>query len=425
MGYTEAGIPHEQLNIKLNYCTSEKEWNELKQLLNIDDKDKNPELDFSSKLTSAGEKINEAADNVKDTLVDAKDIATKVVDWVSDFGKNPFGTILSTLMDFLGEVGDAIQWLANTIQMNESNKVKYTYNFLKDKNGTGKDQYTRVGKYESGAKVVTGVDIKKDMNENNSDDFSKDTKIPVMVGDLYNVAVGHIDFLDVDFLTGMNATRNNKAVHKEGSAWAVIRGFAASVIHITLYVASAILIISLIWFGVKTIKTSLDNPSKRAEYKEGLERFEKSLLMLIGSILIMALCIFGTKGFVSTIEEDNYELPIRVNVEDTYSFSTTATGYVRYLSMTEDVDEWLLKTGCTLTYLVLTILNLAIILIMIGRVFALWGLSMIGPIIAAMHVFKKEGFMSFGTWTELYICISMIQVVIAIVYQLILRVIVV
>ena len=165
MGYKEAGIPHEQLNIKLNYCTSEKEWNELKNLLNINDKDKNPELDFSSKLTSAGEKINEAADNVKDTLVDAKDIATKVVDWVADFGKNPFGTILSTLMDFLGEVGDAIQWLANTIQMNESNKVKYTYNFLKDKNGTGKDQYTRVGKYESGAKVVTGVDIKKDMNE--------------------------------------------------------------------------------------------------------------------------------------------------------------------------------------------------------------------------------------------------------------------
>ena len=140
--------------------------------------------------------------------------------------------------------------------MNESNKVKYTYNFLKEKNGKGKDQYTRVGKYESGAKVVTGVDIEKDMNNNNSDDFSKDTKIPVVVGDLYNVAVGHIDFLDVDFLTGMNATRNNKAVHKEGSAWAVIRGFAASVIHITLYVASAILIISSLLLSYLTSSLS-------------------------------------------------------------------------------------------------------------------------------------------------------------------------
>ena len=338
---------------------------------------------------------------------------------------NTFGTLVSALMKIIGKIGDAIQWLANTIQLDESNKVLYSYDFLKEKNGKGKDKYTRVGEYESGAKTVIGIDIEKDMNGNGKDDYSKDTKIPIMVGDIYNVAVGHIDFFDANFLTGMSSTKNGKLVHEEESAWSVIRGFVAGVIHIAIYIASAILIISLIWYGVKTITTSLDNPGARAEYKAGLERFEMSLFMLIGSILIMALCIFGTKAFVSLIEEKNYELPIRVNVEDTYSFSTTAAGYVRYLSLTDDVDEWLLKTACTLAYLILACLNLAMILIMMARGFVLWGLSMMGPIIAAMHVFKKNGFMSFGTWAELYVRISAIQIGIALIYQLILKVIVI
>ena len=246
-----------------------------------------------------------------------------------------------------------------------------------------------------------------------------------MVGDLYNIAVGHLDFLDADFLTGSTSTRPDGSLkHEEGSAWITLRDFAATIIHICIYMASAFLIISLIWFGIKILKTSLDNPKARAEYKEGLERFEKSLLMLIGSIVIMALCIFGTKAFYSSIEDDNYELPIRVNVEDTYSFSTTAAGYLRYMSLTDDVNEWLQKAVCTMTYLLLAIVNLAAVIIMMVRVLVLWILSMAGPIIAAMNVFKKENTMGFGTWAELYVAVSLIQVVIAFIYKLILAIIV-
>lgn len=368
------------------------------------------------------------ADN-RDRIGNYIEIASAVKDWVADFLKNPWGKLISTLMDFFGMIGDGFQWLANTIQTDESNKVLYSYKDLKndEENTDNKNIYTNVGKYKKGAKVITGIDVEKDSNDNGTDDFTKKTEIPVMTGDLYNIAVGHIDFLDADFLTGSDSKRPDGTLkHEEGSAWIVLRNFAATIIHICIYVASAFLIISLIWFGIRIVRTSLDNPRARAEYKEGLERFEKSLLMLIGSIVIMALCIFGTKAFYSSIEDDNYELPIRVNVEGAYSFSTTAAGYVRYMSLTEDVDEWLQKVVCTMTYLLLALINLIVVIIMMARVFILWILSMAGPIIAAINVFRRGneiGF-GFGTWAEMYVCVSLVQVVIAFIYKLILAIIV-
>lgn len=371
--------------------------------------------------------IKKFVKKVEQTVGNAVSIAKSVVDFVAKFLKNVWGTIISTIMDFFGMIGDGIQWLANTIQTDEGNNVLYSYKYLSgDKKAAQKKNiYTNVGKCEAGAKVITGIDVKKDGNDDGEDDFSKKTKIPVMVGDLYNIAVGHLDFLDADFLTGRDSTRpDGSRKHEEGSAWIVLRDFASTLIHICIYVASAILIITLIWYGIKIVRTSLDNPKARAEYKEGLERFEKSLLMLIGSIVIMALCILGTKAFYSNIEEESYELPIRVNVEDTYSFSTTAAGYVRYMSLTDDVNEWLQKVVCTMVYLLLAIVNLVMVLLMMARVLILWILSMAGPIIAAMSVFKKGNTMKFGTWAEMYVSVSFIQVIIAFIYKLILAIIV-
>lgn len=390
----------------------------LKKLFAGDDLDK-----IDGEVTS-----DEDADaTVADDRKKIETMAKVVEDWAVDFMKNPWGKIVSTLMDFFGMIGDGIQWLANSIQLKDGTKVLYTYTYLSgDKSGAKeRNLYTNVGKYEKGAKVVTGIDVEQDGNNDGSKDFTKKTRIPLMVGDLYNVAVGHIDFLDADFLTGSTATKPDGTLkHKNGSAWIKLRDFAATIIHICIYVASAILIITLIWFGIKIVRTSLDNPRARAEYKEGLERFERSLLMLIGSVVIMALCIFGTKAFYSSIEDDNYELPIRVNVENTYSFSTTAAGYVRYMSLTDDVNEWLQKVVCTMTYLLLALINLIAVVIMMARVFVLWILSMAGPIIAAMNVFRRENTMGFGTWAEMYVTVSLIQVVIAFIYKLILAIIV-
>ena len=286
-----------------------------------------------------------------------------------------------------------------------------------EKDGEGDlNKYTQVGNYDKGK----GEDWQKviDIEKEDDDDkrFAEDTKIPVMTGDLYNVAVGHIDFLDVNFLTG------NKD-HDEGSPWMILRNFAAGLIHISIYIASAILLVMLIIYGIQIVGHSFDNPEGEAEAKTRLEQFTTSIAMLIGSVVIMGLCIFGSDTFFKSLENrENAELPIRVNVETAgYSFSTTAAGYARYMAGIEDVDEWVEKGLYTLGFIVLAWVNLAVIIFMIVRMFALWILSMIGPIAAALHILNIEGMMSFRRWAGLYISLSLIQVLLSMIYTLILN----
>ena len=381
----------------------------LKKLFAGDDLDK-----IDGEVTS-----DEDADaTVADDRKKIETMAKVVEDWVADFMKNPWGKIVSTLMDFFGMIGDGIQWLANSIQLKDGTKVLYTYTYLSgDKSGAKeRNLYTNVGKYEKGAKVVTGIDVEQDGNNDGSKDFTKKTRIPLMVGDLYNVAVGHIDFLDVNFLTG------NKD-HDEGSPWMILRNFAAGLIHISIYIASAILLVMLIIYGIQIVGHSFDNPEGEAEAKTRLEQFTTSIAMLIGYVVIMGLCIFGSDTFFKSLENrENAELPIRVNVETAgYSFSTTAAGYARYMAGIEDVDEWVEKGLYTLGFIVLAWVNLAVIIFMIVRMFALWILSMIGPIAAALHILNIEGMMSFRRWAGLYISLSLIQVLLSMIYTLILN----
>ena len=237
-----------------------------------------------------------------------------------------------------------------------------------------------------------------------------------MTGDLYNIAIGHVSFLDVNILTG------NKD-HDEDSPWMLMRNFAATLIHISIYIASAVLLATLIIFGIQIVKNSFSNPEGEAEYKKKLEMFSRSVAMLIGSVLIMGLCIFGSKTFFNSVEQrENTELPIRVNVESAgYSFSTTAAGYARYMAGIEDVDEWVEKGLHTLTFIVLAWVNLILIIFMIVRMFALWILSMLGPITAALHILNIEFGMSFRRWAGLYISLSFVQVFLSIIYTIILN----
>ena len=318
-------------------------------------------------------------------------------------------------------LGDLPQFIANMVQTaTDHTFLNWQYMYEKDeleKDGEGDlNKYTQVGNYDKGK----GEDWQKviDIEKEDDDDkrFAEDTKIPVMTGDLYNVAVGHIDFLDVNFLTG------NKD-HDEGSPWMILRNFAAGLIHISIYIASAILLVMLIIYGIQIVGHSFDNPEGEAEAKTRLEQFTTSIAMLIGSVVIMGLCIFGSDTFFKSLENrENAELPIRVNVETAgYSFSTTAAGYARYMAGIEDVDEWVEKGLYTLGFIVLAWVNLAVIIFMIVRMFALWILSMIGPIAAALHILNIEGMMSFRRWAGLYISLSLIQVLLSMIYTLILN----
>lgn len=339
-----------------------------------------------------------------------------------NFQHNPVGTLITLALDLVRAIfGDLPQFIANMIQTaTDHTFFEWQYMYEKEelaKNGDGDlNKYTQVGDYEKGKckdwqKVI---DIEKEDDDDKR--FAEDTKIPVMTGDLYNVSVGHIDFLDINFLDG------NKN-HDEGSPWMIMRNLAASLIHIAIYIASAILLVSLIIYGIQIVGHSFDNPEGEAEAKSRLEQFTTSVAMLIGSVLIMGLCIFGSNELFNKIENiETRELPIRVNVETAgYSFSTTAAGYTRYMAGIEDVDEWVEKGLYTIGFIALAWVNLILIILMLVRMIALWILSMIGPITAALHILNIEFGMSFRRWTSLYISLSFVQVLLSILYTIILN----
>ena len=155
---------------------------------------------------------------------------------------------------------DVEQTLINFIQTSTDHARDWVYTYSKEKlmnEGTeGKrNKYTRVTNYEKGQgeswqKII---DITKEEDDLR---FEESSKIPVMTGDWYNAAVGHIDIFDVNFLTG------NKN-HDEGSIWMIIRNFAVACINITIYAASAIILITLfINTNIKKEKKFLQNKQK-------------------------------------------------------------------------------------------------------------------------------------------------------------------
>lgn len=230
---------------------------------------------------------------------------------------------------------------------------------------------------------------------------------------MHGIAADHIDFLDVNFLSGGKTKKadGNGLRHAKKSIWRNFSDFAGGIIRISIYMASAILLMALIWYGINIVRHTFDNPRGKADAMTGLIRLRNALGILIGTILFMAICIFGSRFLCDKITgKKSYELPIRVNVEDTYSFSTTPTGYLRYMSLTTDLEEGIQKLIYTLAYIVLAIANLVLLVIMIARMFILWGLSIIGPIMSVFYVFGRRWPMDFRTWMGLYIGLSMVQV---------------
>ena len=375
----------------------------------------------------------------KNIIADNVNKAKKFGDTFLEFIKHPIGKPIKEFMNFLGEtVGDNVQRIANLFQTvpeftSSDDEILYSYSDLEKDVKTSKDaknddkglgnrnKYTNVGKDSNNSKSTITVDVKKDKNENGEDDFTASTEIPFVVGDLYNIANGKIDFFDVNFLTGNQTKKSDGTLkHAKDSTWSKIRNIAAIFIHISIYVSAAMIILSLVWYGIQFMRHSFDDPNVEKESREGLRRFGKAILMLLGTVIIMALCTFGTNEVFNLLgTNDGDELPIRVNVEDTYSFSTTPTGYIRYMSLTEDIEEPLQKFIYTLIYIILALVNLVVMGLMFARMIILCLLSIIGPIIAVIYVFNANEAKRYRSWVITYIFTISIQIFITIMYTLI------
>lgn len=350
---------------------------------------------------------------------------------------NAFTEIIGKLFMIIIELhrgfyGDGPQILLNTIQTSTfakgiSRLIPWNISYegeeiLKDANKNGYVNFKQDGTTDE----KIGQKIKKVYANENG--FDEKTPIPIIPVDFYTMAVGKISAFDINFLTG----QNNAELHSEGSAWIIIRNLAASIIHITIYIGAAFLLITLIIHGINIIKgiyiKTEETPIEKKKKHDGIKKFATSLLLLIGSIIIMSLCIFVSDMVFEDIKTtETSEFPIRIVLKDSdniYSFSTNATGYVRYMSEISNVSLIGDKLMYSIVYIFLVWINCIGVICMFVRFVALIILSIMGPIIAVGYAIdKKDVFnMTYQQWTLLYIGWSSIQLILAIAYRIILEV---
>lgn len=313
-----------------------------------------------------------------------------------------------------------MQKLTNTITFNDTD-ITYSYEELSTDGSKASvyNKYTNVGEYEKNG--ITDeenqkiINIKKIKGGKEDKRFSKDTEIPLITVDLYNIAADNVPIFDINFLVV------DKDKHPADSAWTYIRDFITMVIHIIIFIVAAFLIVMLIYNGIKIVIHSFDSPESKANYKKGIDKFGTSLLMLIGSIVIMALCIYGSYIFIDSIKvNDSSEGCIRVNVaEANYSFSTNITGFFRYMAEIEGVNRCLEKGAYTIGYIALSFINLLLAAFMVIRMLGMMILAIIGPLLAGFHAINKKGPMKYSTWARIYVSLAVVQLIFVITYQVV------
>ena len=195
--------------------------------------------------------------------------------------------------------------------------------------------------------------------------------------------------------------------------------------HIVIYLSSAILIGVMIFHGISLVKKSL-TPDEKKKYVSRINEFVKSILMLVGSVVIMNLCIYFTNMIFNNLKvSETNEPPIRVilqNEDKIYSFSTNITGYTRYMSSISKVDKIGNKLTYTLFYIVLVWVNIIVVIAMFVRLIVLIILSVLGPVFAVMHSLGKEDSVQkkYQNWIIQYVIWTSIPIVLAIIYKIML-----
>ncbi len=323
-----------------------------------------------------------------------------------------FVNIVEEIIDFfkflLGDIPQMIANLLITIPDGTWKDFRTTYKFEdlinEGEDGT-KNKYTIVSEGSKNNKYYENID-------GNKAEFSRDTEIPVICVDLYQFASGRIKQLDTNFFINKN----------ERTPFVSL---VVALIHIIIYLAAAFLIVTLIWHGISIVLSSL-NPKEKKEHKNGLNISIKAIIMLVGSIVIMALCIyFSQLLFKDIYSEYADELPIRVNVsgEANYSFSTNAIGYLRYMSDLNSTKMLTQKFLHALFYIVFAIGNCLLLIVMIARFLMLMYLSVMGPIVAALSSIENRKFikMTYTQWVVKYVIWSLSILVIAIPYRIVLE----
>ena len=261
------------------------------------------------------------------------------------------------------------------------------------------------------------VDISNENTGETKYGFSSKTLIPVIPVDTFTMARGKIEIFDPNFLVVDTSIHTDQT-----SIWFTIRHIVTIAIRGMIFIVSGILLLGLIWHGIHLVGMSI-TPTQRRDHMEGLHTFAISILLLIGTLIIISLGIYINKMFASynNIDSGTVELPIRVNVKEAnYSFSTTRTGYIRYMAQIKNPNLIGHKIMYTAEYVILAVINLVIAVFFLVRMLVMAGLAAYGFIIVGARVIGRENLLPLGyrNWVLWYLRIASFQTILVFAYSI-------
>lgn len=392
------------------------------------------------KITSNVEENTKQEDNAEDNAENNEEDETEdadddsLIDWWNDRlddATNIIGHLKIICLDLFLMPADALQTAIDSIQTSNYtvNDRLETWDIVMEPDEIKANPYkNKYVEYSTGAENL-GKSQQKKYNINAEEEGFKDvTKIPVIPVDLYTIAQGQVEIFDVNFLAG----QNNTELHPENSPWRTVRNFITGILHIIIYLASAVLIVSLILHGIAIVKETL-TPVQREKHIKGIHQFIISTIMLVSTVVIMALGIFFNDTLIKSVDIYNKEeLPVRINYgkgnedgkDNEYSFSTNILGYLRFMAQINKPKFSDIKALYVLVYGILVLTNLIIVGVMIIRLVIIAFLSIIGPIIALANAFNKESILglTFQKWIIYYLVVISIQLVLAVICRMLINI---
>ena len=324
---------------------------------------------------------------------------------IESFEKRPIPTVLNyVFINGIRFIFDGLQLGMNFLQMHYLDtgmdfSLLYNYDLLVEDSGASnngeqdkgqghRDLYSKVSEYSDSKKewqIKTNIESIDD--DGNDWGFTMGTQIPVVSVDLYNMALNNIDYFDINFFNPNRIKERGMIGHKEDGGWIRFKKIVELAIRLLIYISAILMLFLLVWNGIKITSKVITDPRQKAKAQNNFTNILISTFLLVGVVVYMALCINISDwmwDISNNAGRDPYEGFIRVNVtnegEGVYSFSTTFTGFVRYLLQTENLDILHIKVLILALYVIIVIVNIVMFLFMCMRTLMIVWLAIIGII---------------------------------------------
>ena len=342
---------------------------------------------------------------------------------LSKFLLSPLGNLINIGLnnicsDLSGAKADTLLYTKDDIENNSSLKKEID---VKDeeKKEDGTEENNEDNENDDNIKIEPGTFYISNATYNKSGEseevFTKDTPIPAIPLDIYTLSSGRVQMLDINFWK-VNETNSN-------NVWNYIKDIIDSFAHIVLYISIGLIITMLIWRSVHFVyATMTGQPEKAQKSKKIMDNLFIVVLMVIGIYLFMIMCTLLHDMALNYIFSKDSDYPIRVVVDGVYSFNSTLTGTIKYLSLSSNISHQL---GWSIAYLVFSFVCGVYFVLMYFRMLILGVLSIVAPLTAVMKMSGlSEGkglvnILHFKNWVKLYLRFTYIPVVIALAIHII------